>query len=187
MAARYGVEAEALCATISLGAGALVNLLPARGDSRLQRRALPTERLALSIAVPWLGFAAALVFALPSVARSVTPWPLVAVLKRELRPDDLLLQKGHYLQAPAFYTKRLTPVADLPWSELDFGREEARKRGLSLSDEEFARKWHGPARVLCVVHFGHLRDFANPAQGLSLPHVLARSPNGKFFLVANRP
>ena len=187
MAARYGVEAEALCATVSLGAGALVSFLPARGDSRLQRRALPTERLALSIAVPWLGFVAALVFALPSVARSVTPWPLVAVLKRELRPDDLLLQRGHYLQAPAFYTRRLTPVADLPWSELDFGREEARERGLYLSDREFARKWHGPARVLCVVHFGHLRDFGNPALGLSLPHVLARSPNGKFYLVANRP
>ena len=112
---------------------------------------------------------------------------MVAVLKRELRPDDLLLQRGHYLQAPAFYTKRLTPIADLPWSELDFGREEARRRGLYLSDEEFARKWHGPARVLCIVHFGHLRDFGNPAQGLSLPHVLAKSPNGKFFLVANRP
>ena len=62
------------------------------------------------------------------------------------------------------------------------------KGGLSiLSDEEFAKKWHGPARVLCVVHFGHLRDFADPAAGLSIPHVLARSPNGKFLLVSNRP
>jgi hypothetical protein len=111
----------------------------------------------------------------------------VAVLKRELRADDLLLQRGHYLQAPAFYAKRLTPVADLGWSELDFGREEARARGLYLPDGEFARKWNGKARVLCVVHFGHLRDFGNPSLGLSLPHVLARSPNGKFYLVANRP
>ena len=58
---------------------------------------------------------------------------------------------------------------------------------VDLSDEDFARKWHGPARVLCIVHFGHLRDFGNPARGLSLPHVLAKSPNGKFYLVANRP
>ena len=65
--------------------------------------------------------------------------------------------------------------------------EEARRRGLHLSEEESARKWHGPARVLCVVRFGHLRDFGNPALGLSLPHILAKSPNGKFFLVANRP
>ena len=129
----------------------------------------------------------ALVLALPPVARSITPWPLVATLKRELRPDDLLLQRGHYLQGPAFYTKRLTPVADLPWSELDFGKEEARRRGLYLSDEEFAKKWNGPTRVLCVVHFGHMRDFADPAAGLSIPHVLARSPNGKFLLVSNRP
>ena len=64
-----------------------------------------------------------------SEMRSRSPWPLVAVLKRELRPDDLLLQRGHYLQAPAFYTKRLTPVADLEWSELDFGRAEAGRTG----------------------------------------------------------
>ncbi|HYN40402.1 MAG TPA: glycosyltransferase family 39 protein [Thermoanaerobaculia bacterium] len=187
MAARYGVVPEAAVATAFLALGALLNLLPARGDSRSPRRPVATERLALTVAAPWIGFVAALVFALPSVARSITPWPLVAVLKRELRPDDLLLQRGHYLQAPAFYTKRLTPIADLEWSELDFGRAEARQRGLYLSDEDFARKWHGPARVLCIVHFGHLRDFGNPALGLSLPHVLAKSPNGKFFLVANRP
>jgi 4-amino-4-deoxy-L-arabinose transferase-like glycosyltransferase len=187
MAARYGVEAEAAVAVASLAAGSLLNLLPGRGASRSPRRPVSTERLSLSMAVPWIGFVAALVVALPSVARSVTPWPLVAVLKRDLRPDDLLLQRGGYLQGPAFYTKRLIPIADLDWSELDFGREEARKRGLYLSDEEFARKWHGPARVLCIVHFGHLRDFGNPGLGLSLPRVLARSPNGKFFLVANRP
>lgn len=187
MAARYGVVPEAAVATAFLALGAILNLFPARGDSRSPRRPVSTERLALTVAAPWIGFVAALVFALPSVARSITPWPLVAVLKRELRPDDLLLQRGHYLQAPTFYTKRLTPIADLEWSELDFGRAEARRRGLYLSDEDFARKWHGPARVLCVVHFGHLRDFGNPALGLSLPHVLAKSPNGKFFLVANRP
>ncbi len=187
LAGRYGVTTEAVLATAFLAAGALVNLLPARTDSRSQRRPLSTERLVLSVAVPWLGFVASIVFALPSVARSVTPWPLVAVLKRELRADDLLLQKGHYVQAPAFYAKRLTPIADLPWSELDFGREEARKRGLYLSDEEFARKWNGPARVLCVVHFGRLRDFGNPQKGLSLPRILAQSGNGKYFLVSNKP
>ena len=188
LAARFGVQRSAGAAVAFLLLGALLNL-PAwrRGGRRPVRRPFSTERFALAMVLPWVGFASALVLALPSIARSVTPWPLVAALKRELRPDDLLVQKGHYLQGPAFYTKRLTPVADLPWSELDFGREEARGRGLFLSDEEFARKWHGPARVLCVVHFGHLRDFSNPSAGLSPPHVLAESPNGKFFLVANRP
>jgi 4-amino-4-deoxy-L-arabinose transferase-like glycosyltransferase len=186
-AARFGVETEAAVATASLAVGAIVNLLPVRGDSRLSRRPFSTERLALGTVTPWLGFLAALAFAYPTVARSVTPWPLVSVLRRELRPDDLLVQRGAYLQSPAFYLKRLTPIVDLDWSELDFGRDEARKRGLYLSDEEFARKWHSPARVLCIVHFGHLRDFGNPALGLSLPHVLAQTPNGKYYLVANRP
>ncbi len=187
LAARYGVEVQAAFAVGSLALGSLLNLLAGRTAARAPRRALSTDRLVLAVVLPWLGFSGALVLALPPVARSITPWPLVAKLQRELRPDDLLLQRGYYLQAPAFYTKRLTPVADLPWSELDFGKEEARGRGLYLSDEEFARKWHGPARVLCVVHFGHLRDFGDPAAGLSLPHVLARSPNGKFLLVSNRP
>lgn len=187
LAERYGVETQAGFAVASLALGALLNLPAGRKATRTTRRPFTTERFALAMALPWLGFSGALVLALPPVARSVTPWPFVATLERELRPDDLLLQRGHYLQAPAFYTKRLTPVADLPWSELDFGREEARTRGLYLSDEEFARRWHGPARVLCVVHFGHLRDFGNPAAGLSRPLILARSPNGKFFLVSNRP
>jgi len=186
-AARLGVEREAGVAVLFLAAGAVLNLLPGPRGSRSQRRRTSTGRLALTVGGPWIGFVAVLLVALPTVARAVTPWPFVSVLRRELRPDDLLLQRGHYLQAPAFYTKRLTPVADLPWSELDFGKEEARGRGLYLSDAEFAARWHGPARVLCVVHFGHLRDFGNPALGFSPPNVLARSPNGKFFLVSNRP
>jgi 4-amino-4-deoxy-L-arabinose transferase-like glycosyltransferase len=187
LAARYGVVPQALFATASLAAGAVVNLLPVRGDSRALRRPLSTERLAVATAGPWLVFVAALVLALPPVARSITPWPLVSTLKRELRPDDLLVQRGAYLQAPAFYVKRLTPLVDLGWSELDFGKPEARERGLCLSEEEFARKWRSPARVLCIVHFESLRDFGNPALGLSVPHVLAKTPNGKFYLVANRP
>lgn len=185
LAARYGVEVPAAVAAGALALGALANLAPRGG--RASRRPLATERLALSVGLPWVVFLGALLAAFPSVARSVTPWPLVAVLKRELRPDDLLLQRGSYLQSPAFYVRRLTPIADLPWSELDFGREEARSRGLYLSEEEFARKWNGPARVVCVVHFAHLRDFVDPAPGLSPPRILARSPNRKFYLVANRP
>lgn len=186
VAARYGVETQAGFAVGFLALGALVNLLPV-GRTKPGRKPFATELLAFGVGGPWIGFLAALLLALPPVARSVTMWPLVAVLKRELRPDDLLLQKGHYLQAPAFYTKRLTPIVRLGWSELDFGRAEAAKRGLHLTDEEFAARWNGPARVLCVVHFGQLPDFGDPAKGLSAPHVLARSPNGKFFLLANRP
>jgi hypothetical protein len=182
---RFGIEVEAGFAIGFLVLGALVNLLPA-GRAGPGRRSLPTERLALAVAGPWIGFVASLLFALPAVARSLTPWPFVAVLKRELRADDILLQRGHYLQVVPFYTRRLTPLADMPFSELDFGRDEARGKGLYLDEEEFARKWNGPARVLCVVHGKRLGELVNPALGLSLPSVLAVSPNGRFVLVANR-
>lgn len=184
-AARFGIEAEAGFASGFLALGSLVNLLPA-GRAGPGRRSFPTERLALAVAGPWIGFVACLVLALPAVARSVTPWPLVAVLKRELRPDDLLLQRGHFLQVVPFYARRLTPLTDLPFSELDFAKEEAARRGLYLDEAGFARRWNGPARVLCVVHGRHLGEFANPALGLSAPRVLAVSPNGKLVLVANR-
>lgn len=186
-AERLGIETAAGFAVGFLALGALVNLFPAGRAGPGGRRSLPTERLALAVAGPWIGFLASLLFALPAVARSVTPWPLVAVLKRELRADDLLLQRGHYTQVVPFYTRRLTPLADLPFSELDFGKDEARRRGLYLEEEEFARKWNGPARVLCVVHGRHVGEFVDPARGLSPPHVLAVSPNGKIVLVANRP
>ena len=185
-AARYGVETEAAFAVGFLALGALLNLLPA-GWASAGRRPVQTERLALTVAGPWVGFVAALVMALPAVARSVTMWPLVSTLDRELRPDDILLQRGHYTQAIPFYARRLTPLSDLSFSELDFGREEARTRGLLLDEPEFARKWNGPARVLCVVHYGQLRDFSDPELGLTPMHLLAVSPNGKIYLVANRP
>jgi 4-amino-4-deoxy-L-arabinose transferase-like glycosyltransferase len=192
----YGLLAGGV-ATVAFGArfaarfgflalGALLNLLPA-GRVVSVREPFPTERLALTACGPWIGALAALLLALPAVARSVTAWPLVAVLERELRADDLLLQRGHYTQVIPFYTKRLTPLAGFARTELDFGQAGARARGLRLTDEEFARKWHGPARVLCVVHFLSLGDFSDPALGLSPPHVLSVSPNGKLYLVANRP
>jgi 4-amino-4-deoxy-L-arabinose transferase-like glycosyltransferase len=185
-AVRFGVETQAAFAVGFLALGALLNLLPA-GRAVSVRQPFPTERLALTVVGPWLGALAALLLAFPAVARSITPWPLVAVLQRELRADDLLLQRGHYTQVVPFYTKRLTPLAGLEQSELDFGRAGAQARRLRLTEEEFARKWHGSARVLCVVHVRRLSDFSDPARGLSSPHVLAVSPDGKLHLVANRP
>lgn len=185
-AARYGVETQAAFAVGFLALGALLNLLPV-GRVVSVRRPFPTERLALTVGGPWLGALAALLLAFPAVARSVTPWPLVAVLQRELRADDLLLQRGHYTEVVSFYTKRLTPLAGVEESELDFGRDREEARRLRLTEEEFARRWNGPARVLCVGHVRRLSDFSDPARGLSSPHVLAVSPNGKLYLVANRP
>lgn len=185
-AARYGVETQAAVAVGFLALGALLNLLPA-GRAVSVRRPFPTERLALTVGGPWLGALAALLLALPAVARSITPWPLVAALQRELRADDLLLQRGHYTQVVPFYTKRLTPLAGVEESELDFGRNREEARRLRLTEEEFARRWNGPARVLCVVPVHGLSDFSDPARGLSFPHVLSVGPDGKLYLVANRP
>ena len=122
------------------------------------------------------------------VARKVTPWPLVEPLLSELKPGDVLLQRGHYLQAVTFYSKRLTPITNLGWSELNFGAERAKGRNLFLSPQEFADRWNGRGRVLAVVHRDWVVSFGPEATPrLTPPLILAGTPNGKHFLFANRP
>lgn len=139
------------------------------------------------VAAPWLVFHLGGVLALPGVARAITPWPLVSALERELRPGDLVVQYGHYVQVVPFYLKELTPVSGLGWHELDFGKAHDHAPGLFPTEEEFARLWNGPRRVLAVVHADHLRRFGDPTRGLAPPLILARERNAKHYVVANRP
>ncbi len=188
-AARFGVTAPALLVLGSLLAGFLL--------------ALWSRPLALapSLAAPWLGLVLGGLAALPAVARAITPWPLVSAALREGGP---LWQRGHYVEVLPFYLKQTTPVSDLGWSELDFGRahleraaalvpssaapdpRRAAAPGLFPSDEEFRAAWNGPARLLVVTHADHLKNWSDPRLALSPPVVLAREANGKHFLLANR-
>src|SRR5205823_3487398 len=146
----------------------------------------------------WLGLVLGGLLALPAVARAITPWPLVSAALRESGP---LWQRGHYVEVLPFYLKRPTPVCDLGWSELDFGRAhldraaalgpssaapDPRRPGLFPSDDEFRTAWNGPARMLVVTHADHLKSWSDPRLALSPPLVLAREGNGKHFLLANR-
>lgn len=172
-AARFGITAPAVVVLGGLLLGFVLALFPRR---------LP---LAASVAAPWLLFHAGAVLALPAVARAITPWPLVEAALAELRPGDALWQRGHYVEVFPFYLKRLTPVSGLGWSELDFGRAHPHEEGLYPDDAAFRAAWNGPARMLVVVHRGHLGIWSDPRLGLAPPRVLAREGNGKHFLLEN--
>jgi 4-amino-4-deoxy-L-arabinose transferase-like glycosyltransferase len=152
-------------------------------------RLLALRETTAAVAVPWLIFLSASVAAFPAVARAITPWSLVASLQRELKPGDLLVQRGHYLEVVPFYTRRLTPVSALGWSELDFGREHlspSRRAELFPGEPDFTALWNGPRRVLAIVHRDHLRNWGDPAKQLSKAIELGREGNGKHFLFGNK-
>ena len=182
--ARFGVSGPAVVAASVLAAGALWQIALAEGLAGGTRRW--RREPAVPLAATWLLFVAALVVALPGVARHVTPWPLVEAVLREKGPGDLLVQRGHYLQAVPFYARTLTPVAHLGWHELNFGQSQAPGSPLFPSDEEFAALWNGPGRVLAVVHRDLLKDFGEPPLSARKAVILAVAPNGKHALLANR-
>jgi 4-amino-4-deoxy-L-arabinose transferase-like glycosyltransferase len=179
---RFGHGAAGFVALAGLLLGVLLNLAPAGRLTGITRR-----DVILPVAGPWLIFFAGLLVLLPGAARWVTPWPLVSAVLREMRPGDVLVQRGHYVQAVPFYTRMLTPVSALGWHELDFGKTRDGSAGLFPSDAEFTALWNGPLRVLAVVHRDHVRDFANPTLSLKGPPLLLGSESeGKHYLLANR-
>jgi len=144
------------------------------------------ERLAERIAAAWMVFLAGALAALPGITRVITPWPLVKAALAEMRPGDVLLQFGHFVEVMPFYAQRPTPICDLGWSELDFGRAHAHQAGLFPSREEFATLWRGDRRVFVVTYRTRLVTWSPRELGLGQPRVLARSDNAKLYLLSNR-
>ena len=177
---RFGSARAGLLALIALLGGFLVNVSPRLFGSRLGRDPVPW------VAAPWLAFVAGLLAVLPGAAREITPWPVVSRALEILGPGDVLLQKGHYLEVLPFYARRLTPVASLGWSELDFGRSHVGTEALFPTDEAFAASWKGTRRVLVVVHRDHLREFGRPPMSDTPAIVVAKEAGGKHVLVSNR-
>ncbi len=168
---------------LALGAllgGFVVNVSPRLFGPRREGDPVPW------VAAPWLVFVAGLLVVLPGAARAITPWPVASRVLELLQADDLLLQKGHYLEVLPFYAKRLTPIASLSWSELDFGRSHAGTEALFPKDEEFAASWSGDRRVLAVVHRDHLAAFGRPPLSTVPAKILAREASGKHVLLSNR-
>jgi 4-amino-4-deoxy-L-arabinose transferase-like glycosyltransferase len=174
---RFGAGAAGAGALLALLAGFALNASPrlVRGDA------------ALFVAGPWVLFTAFLLAVLPGAARWVTPWPVVAPALERLAPETALVQRGHYLEVLPFYAKRLTPIAALGWSELDFGRSHSGTEALFPSDEAFAALWNGGRPVLAVVHRDHLAAFARVPLVATPAVVIARENNGKHYLLSNHP
>ena len=120
---RFGGARTGLLALSALLGGFVLNVSPRLFGAR--RGGDPV----LAVAAPWLAFVAGLLIVLPGAARAITPWPIASRALEVLEPDDLLLQKGHYLEVLPFYLRRLTPVASLGWSELRFRPLARRHRG----------------------------------------------------------
>ena len=182
-AARFGISPFVPFVLGGLFLGFVFLLLPAGPHVHAFRETTA------AIAVPWLIFLSGSVAAFPAVARAITPWSLVRSVQRELRPGDRLVQRGHYLEVVPFYTRRLTPVSALGWSELDFGREHLsplRRAELFPSEPDFTALWNGPQRVLAIVHRDHLKSWGDPARSLSKAVELGREGNGKHFLFGNK-
>ena len=181
---RFGSGSSGLFALGALLGGFLVNVSPrVFGTFGLQREGDPVPW----VAAPWLAFVAGLLVVLPGAARVVTPWPVASRALEILEADALLLQKGHYLEVLPFYAKRLTPIASLSWSELDFGRSHSGTEALFPKDGEFAASWNGARRVLAVVHRDHLGEFGRPPLSTTPAEILAREASGKHVLLSNRP
>jgi hypothetical protein len=181
---RFGSERTGLLALGALLGGFLVNVSPrVFGSFGLRRDGDPIPW----VAAPWLAFVAGLLVVLPGAARAVTPWPVASRALEILGADDLLMQKGHYLEVLPFYAKRLTPVASLGWSELDFGRSHPGTEALFPKDEEFAASWNGDRRVLVVVHRGDLGAFGRPPLSITPAEIVAGEASGKHVLLSNRP
>lgn len=186
LVAALGIGPSAHVVVAGLLALFLANLLLGEGVVR-PRGPDRTVDPVPAAAIPWLVFLLGAVLSLPAVSRQVTPWPLVEPLLSELKPGDVLLQRGHYLQAVAFYTKRLTPVGDPGWSELQFGSEHAGGTGLFPDDDAFWALWNGPRRVFVVTHQDRVRHFAHPPANATPLHVVASARNRKHYLLSNRP
>jgi 4-amino-4-deoxy-L-arabinose transferase-like glycosyltransferase len=177
---RFGSGRSGLLALGALLGGFVVNVSPRLFGLRREGDPIPW------VAAPWLAFVAGLLVVLPGAARAVTPWPVTSRALAILEADDLLLQKGHYLEVLPFYAKRLTPIASLSWSELDFGRSHPGTEALFPKDDEFAASWNGDRRILVVVHRDHLGTFGRPPLSTTPAEILAWEASGKHVLLSNR-
>lgn len=143
--------------------------------------------LVRAVAGGWVLVLASLLFQLGPFARATTSWPLTEALLRELGPDDIVLQRGSYLQALPFYARRVTPIAAFGGGELEYGRDLGTAPASFLGEKEFDAVWNGTRRVFVATHFGSLDAFTNRARGLVPHRHVAATPDHKFVLLCNRP
>ncbi|MHB8798599.1 MAG: phospholipid carrier-dependent glycosyltransferase [Thermoanaerobaculia bacterium] len=154
-------------------------LLVAIGPTVVPERGIPLAGAA------WVLFLGGALIVLPPWARWDGSWPLVAALDESLRPGDLLVQRGDYVESLPFYARRVTPLSRIgAGSELAFGRDRDRS-GIFQTDEEFTRLWNGPRRVFVLLHRDVLREWADPETGRRAYRILATAHRDRLVLVSN--
>lgn len=143
------------------------------------------ERGLLLVGSAWLLFLGGTHLVLPAWARWTGSWPVVTALRETLRPEDLLVQRGDYVESLPFYVRRLTPLSRIgTGSELEFGRGHDRA-GLFQTDEEFTQLWNGPGRVLALLHREVLGEWAAPGNRRRPYTILATAHRDRWVLVSN--
>ncbi len=173
-----GIQAPAL----ALSACLLAGFLMVGSVSSIK----PAEGLRVLVA-SWLLFLGGALGALPVYARWQGTWPIVEAIGANRRPGDLLVQRGDYAPSIPFYERQVTLLSAIgPGSELTFGRGLDRS-GVFQSDEEFARVWNGPHRVLAVLHRDVLKEWMEPKRNLAPYRILATARRDKYLLVSNDP
>lgn len=173
-----GIQAPA----IALSACLLAGFLMVGGISSIA----PTEGLRV-LAAAWLLFLGGALGALPAYARWQGTWTIVEAIGASRHPGDLLVQRGAYVESIPFYARQVTPLSVIgPGSELTFGRGLDRT-GIFQTDDEFARVWNGPRRVLAVIHRDVLKGWMEPKGGLAPYRILATARRDKYILVSNDP
>ena len=146
---------------------------------------LVPERGLLLAGAAWILFLGGAHLVLPAWARWDGSWPVVAALRETLRPGDLLVQRGDYVESLPFYSGRLTPLSRIgAGSELEFGRRRDRD-GIFQTDEEFSRLWNGRRRVLAVLHREVLGEWAAPGNQRRPYTILATAHRDRWVLVSN--
>lgn len=146
---------------------------------------LVPERGLLLAGAAWILFLGGAHLVLPAWARWDGSWPVVAALRETLRPGDLLVQRGDYVESLPFYSGRLTPLSRIgAGSELEFGRRRDRN-GIFQTDEEFTRLWNGRRRVFAVLHREVLGEWAAPGNRRRPYTILATAHRDRWVLVSN--
>ncbi len=146
---------------------------------------LAPERGLLLVGAAWVLFLGGAHLVLPAWARWDSSWPVAAAMKETLRPGDLLVQRGDYVESLPFYAGRLTPLSRIgAGSELTFGRSRDHN-GIFQTDEEFSRLWNGPRRVLAVLHREVLGEWAAPGNRRRPYRILATAHRDRWVLVSN--
>lgn len=150
------------------------------------------RRLIMVLAAPlgiFLLIVAAAGLASPSLDAYRSVKGLIAPLRAQLKPNDVLVSYGDYYQGMPFYSGRRVVVVR-NWGELNFGRKRAKDaaRWFLPDDNQFIRLLQKPrTRVIALAENDHYRDLAAKVKGKPGLLLFTWGTLGDKTLFSNRP